>query len=87
MYGYIGAKDTNFEVMNYVGELLDRSSIYHNLYKVKERKRNCKPYLMLFINRGRDVKRFHELVGFSIGRKARKLDKLTQRCVRQGEFR
>lgn len=86
MYGYIGAKNMNFEVMKHVGELLDRFSIHHNL-KVKERKRDCKPYLMLFINRGGDVKRFHGLVGFSIGRRARKLDKLIQIRDRQGEFR
>lgn len=84
VYGYIGAKNTNFEVMKYGGELLDRLSIYHSLYRVKERKRNCKPYLMLFINRERDVKRFHEMVGFSINRKIRKLDKLIQRRIRQG---
>lgn len=65
VYGYIGAKNTNFEVIKYVGELLDRFSIHYNLYKVKERSRNSKPYL-IFINRGKDVKRFHELGVFQL---------------------
>lgn len=49
-----------------MGELLDRLSIHHNLYRVKERKRDRKLYLMLSINRGRDVKRFHELGAFQL---------------------
>ncbi|MEW6592496.1 MAG: LAGLIDADG family homing endonuclease [Candidatus Hadarchaeota archaeon] len=36
VYGYIGAKNTNFEVMEYVGRLLDLFSIHHKIYKVKE---------------------------------------------------
>jgi intein-encoded DNA endonuclease-like protein len=87
VYGYIGAKNTNFEVIQYVGKLLDRFSIHYNLYKVKECKRNCKPYLILFINREESVKRFHELIGFSIGRKAQKLEKLIQERGRKGGLR
>ncbi len=35
VYGYIGAKNTNFEVMRYIGRLLNRLSIHHKIYKVK----------------------------------------------------
>ena len=87
VYGYISAKNTNFAVLKYVRELLNRLSICCTLYKIRESKRKCKPYLMMTINRGKDVKRFYKMVGFSIGRKARKLEKLIQKRVKQGEFR
>lgn len=76
-YGQVGATNTNLEILQYIRSLLkDRFLICSNIYKVKKSRLGRKDCYVLKIYRMGDIEQFYKKVGFLIGRKKKKLERL-----------
>jgi len=77
VYGCVGATNTNLEIIEYVRDLLQKIFSLHPTIGRDDRKRKVCYAVRLY--RMGDVKRFHDLIGFSIERKKRRPQDILRR--------
>jgi len=76
-YGHVGVTNTNLEILEYIRNLLqERFLIHSNIYKVKKSRISKKDCYVLRIYRTSNIRQFYKMIGFSIARKKKRLEKI-----------
>lgn len=86
VYGCVAATNTNLEILEYVRELFQKIFSLHPTLANNDRKRKVCCHVVRLYQMD-DIKRFHDLIGFSIERKKRKLQDVLHKVKSNPSYR